>query len=102
MKNKFLLLAALAIASSVGLSAQTVRSSAKNQSKRIAQGVKSGELTRKETRNLVQDQKEIRKDVKSAKADGTVTKEERKEIKQAQRNASKEINRKKHNGRDRN
>jgi hypothetical protein len=79
-----------------------IRQHAKNQHQRIAQGVRSGELTRRETKNLVAGQKEIHQDVKSAKADGIVTGDERKEIRQDQREESREIYRKKHNGRDRN
>lgn len=101
MNNKFLLLAAFVLATSVTVSAQTIRTATKNQSRRIAQGVKSGELTKKETHNLIQDQKAIRKDIKEAKADGVVTKEERKDIKQDQNKASREIKRKKNNSKDR-
>jgi len=82
--------------------AQTVKQKGKHERHRIAQGVKSGELTKAETVNLAKDQKEIRQEVKSAKADGVVTKAERKDIKQDQRQASRKIYRKKHNNRDRN
>ena len=83
-------------------SAQTIHQKAKNQRHRVAQGVKSGELTRPETKNLVKDQKEIHQEVKTAKADGVVTKDERKDIKKDQRQESRKIFRKKHNNRDRN
>lgn len=83
-------------------SAQTIKQKGKNERHRIVQGVKSGELTKAETKNLAHDQKEIHQEVKAAKADGTVTKEERKDIKQDQRQASRKIYRKKHNNRDRN
>jgi uncharacterized membrane protein YebE (DUF533 family) len=81
--------------------AQTIKQKGKNERHRIAQGVKSGELTKSETKNLVQGQKEIHQDVKAAKADGVVTKDERKEIKQDQRQESRKIYRKKHNNRER-
>ncbi|MGC4101260.1 hypothetical protein [Ferruginibacter sp.] len=71
--------------------AQTVRQKGRNQRHRIAQGVKSGELTKAETVNLAKDQKEIHQEVKDAKADGVVTKEERKDIKQDQRQESRKI-----------
>jgi len=102
MKTIVLAVAILAGAVINSADAQTVRQHGKNQRHRIAQGVKSGELTRAETRNLATDQKEIRQDVKAAKADGVVTRAERKDIKQDQRQASRKIYRKKHNGRDRN
>ena len=69
---------------------------------KIGQGVKSGELTKAETVKLAKQQKEIRKDVKSAKADGEVTTAERKDIKKDKRKADRTIYRKKHNNRDRN
>lgn len=101
MKNKFLLIAAFLFAATTVVTAQTIRGTAKNQTKRIVQGVKSGELTKKEAHNLVHDQREIRNDVKQAKADGTVTKAERKTIKKEQKRANREISRKKNNERDR-
>ncbi len=103
MTLKLLSAAIVALALSINTAdAQTVTGKAQNQRQRIKQGVKSGELTKAETRNVVSDQREIRQDVKAAKSDGTVTKEERKDIKQDQRQASRKIYRKKHNNRDRN
>lgn len=103
MKVKLLAAAIVAFALSVNVAdAQTIRKNAKQERRRIAQGVKSGELTKSEAKNVINDQKEIRQEVKAAKSDGTVTKEERKDIKQDQRQASRKIYRKKHNNRDRN
>lgn len=68
---------------------------------KIKQGVKSGELTKAETVRLARQQREIRKDVKSARADGDVTRDERKAIKKEKRKADRTIYRKKHNNRDR-
>jgi uncharacterized membrane protein YebE (DUF533 family) len=83
-------------------SAQTIHQRSRHQRHRVAQGVKSGELTRAETRNLATDQKEIHQEVKAAKSDGVVTHSERKDIKKDQRQESRKIFRKKHNGRERN
>ncbi len=102
MKTKVLVAAILLGTFFSTASAQTARQKGKNQRQRIAQGVKSGELTKAETKNLVTDQKEIRQDIKAAKADGTVTNDERKDIKKDKRQASRKIARKKHNNRDRN
>ena len=102
MKTAFLAAVILLGAFANTVSAQTIHHKARNERHRIAQGVKSGELTRKETKNLVNDQKEIHQEVKAAKADGVVTKDERKDIKQDQRQESRKIYRKKHNGRERN
>lgn len=72
-----------------------------SQHHRIKQGVRSGELTRAEAANLRNGQKEIRQDVREAKADGVVTPAEKQEIKQDQRQESRKIFRKTHNGRER-
>ena len=102
MKAKFLAVAIVFGALfTTTVSAQTVHQKSKNQRHRIAQGVKSGELTKAETKNLVKDQKEIHQEVKDAKADGVVTKDERKDIKKDQRQESRKIYRKKHNARER-
>ena len=37
------------------------------QKQRIKQGVKSGELTKRETRNIIEDKKEIKQDIRLAK-----------------------------------
>lgn len=81
---------------------QPIKQKAKHERHRIKEGVKSGELTKAEAKNLAKGQKEIRRDVKEAKVDGVVTKTERKEIRQDQRQESRKIYRKKHNKRDRN
>ncbi len=101
MNTKFLLATAIICAIGINTANAQVRKTARHQHTRIKQGVKSGELTKAETINLAKDQKEIRQDVKLAKADGVVTDGEKKEIRQDQRQASRKIFRKKHNKRDR-
>ncbi len=67
MKTKFL--TALTFFLCIGLSnadAQ-IKHRAQNQHQRIRHGVKSGELTRAETKNLVKDQRELHQDVRLAK-----------------------------------
>ena len=73
-----------------------------SQKQRIKQGVKSGELTKRETKNILQDKKEIRQDIQLAKSDGKVTRNEKKLILKEQKRENREIYRKKHNNRDRN
>jgi hypothetical protein len=80
--------------------AQTARRGVQ-QHQRIKQGVRSGEITRTEAANLRNGQREIRQDVREARADGVVTPGERREIKQDQRQESRKIIRKTHNRRDR-
>lgn len=101
MKTKFLAL--LTILFCLGLTsvdAQTVKAP-RHERQRIKQGVKSGELTRRETRTLAVQQKDIHQDKKEARADGHVTGAERKHIRKDERKANRSIYRKKHNARDR-
>jgi len=68
---------------------------------KIKQGVRSGELTRKEATSLVNQQKDIRQDMRTAKADGIITNAEEHNIKSQKRQADRNIYRKKNNDRDR-
>ncbi len=70
-----------------------------NQDKRIDQGVKNGELTKKEARKLEREQTHIEKMENKAEADGKITKGEMRRIEKAQNKASADIHRKKHNDR---
>jgi hypothetical protein len=72
-----------------------------NQKDRITEGVKSGELTKKETKNLVLQQRDIRRTKKVAKAGGVVTRKERVVIHSKQNSANRNIKRKKKNDRSR-
>jgi len=71
------------------------------QKQRIKQGVKSGELTKKETRRLAAEQKKIKHDEAKAKADGKVTPRERRKLKREENRASKDIYRQKHDAQKR-
>ena len=72
-----------------------------NQHQRIAQGVKSGELTHAEANDLRGDQKNIHQEEKAFKSDGTLSKNERQELHQDQTAASKEIYQEKHDAQER-
>lgn len=72
-----------------------------NQKERIKQGVKSGELTKKETARLAAGQARIRSTEAKAKADGKVTAKERARMKHQQDKASKHIYKQKHDKQDR-
>lgn len=102
MKKHFLTLGSFLIFGVATLTAQeTPRVDARqeNQKNRIKEGVKSGELTRKETANLIEDKKRIKRMESKAKANGTVSVREKARIENAQDKVSKEIYRKKHNDR---
>jgi len=78
MLTKILAVAALA-AISVPAMAGTPRLDARehNQRERIAQGVRSGELTRPETRRLIAGERRLHRHERYAKSDGIVTRGER-------------------------
>jgi len=100
MKNTLFIFASLLLIVSVTL-AQTktpqINKTRKNQVERIKDGVKSGELTKPETKVLAKEQKHIQKEKAAAKADGKVTKAEKKHIAKDQAKASKDIAKLKHN-----
>jgi len=67
-----------------------------NQRARIAQGVRSGELTRRETRKVAEEQKDIRQLERAYKSDGKLTGAERADLHHEQNQASRDIYRQKH------
>lgn len=69
-----------------------------HQAERIREGVRSGQLTRAETRGLVRGQAHVRRMERRAKADGVVTPRERARLTQAQNVQSRRIARARHNG----
>jgi hypothetical protein len=101
MKTKFLLIFALVLALGVTSANAQIRKHARNQHERIHQGVKSGELTKREAKNVKEDQKDLHQDIKLAKSDGKISRSERKIVRKEERKDSREIYRKKHNDRER-
>ena len=77
----------------------TVAERKENQQDRIAQGIKSGQLTAGETAKLENQQKGINQQVKADRAanGGKLTQGEKKQINKEQNAASKNIYNKKHN-----
>ncbi len=71
------------------------------QTARIAQGVATGALTKKEAAKLTAQQAKIQVQKKVAKADGVVTRGEKRRLDAAQDRASRNVYRKKHNARTR-
>jgi len=68
------------------------------QKQRIKQGVKSGELTKEETRSLKSEQRAIRARERQMKSDGSLTREERKELQQDLNEGSRNIAKENHDG----
>lgn len=107
MKAKIIIALAIFTSSAVAASAQTTDPAAttttaravstlKNDRARIRQGVKSGELTKKETGKLAVEDAKVKQERKDAKADGTVTPAERKSLRQDKKKLSKNIYKQKH------
>jgi hypothetical protein len=75
-----------------------------NQRRRIHQGVKSGELTKGETKKLKTEEKDLHQEVKDQRElnGGKLTQTEKKADNQQENKLSRQIYRDKHNGRKRN
>jgi hypothetical protein len=71
------------------------------QQERIARGVKSGELTARETKHLEAREIKIQHDKKEARADGVVTPEERAKLNREENRSSRAIRRQKHDAQKR-
>jgi len=76
----------------------TVSNSARQgvQQERISEGIKSGELTRREARLLKREQMKIQIEKKLAQSDGQVTPREKRFLRREQNRASRHIARQKH------
>lgn len=72
-----------------------------NQHQRVNQGVRSGELTRREAGALAREQRDIRQLEREYKSDGTLTRSERVDLHQEQNQASRHIYNQKHDAQDR-
>ena len=85
-----------------GGSARGVNQRQRHQQGRIFHGVRSGELTRRETFRLGREQFSIAREERRYKRDGEVTARERAELQRELNQASRHIYRATHNNRDRN
>lgn len=107
MKNVTLYASAISMFLVLGNAAQAgtrdpgVNARQHQQRARIQQGVRSGELTRRETRGLAADQRDIRQLERAYKSDGHLSATERVDLQREQNQASREIFRQKHDGQDR-
>jgi hypothetical protein len=111
MNVKAILLAAAVTLAPIAMTAQTTPTPGKhdhnihqrqiNQRKRIANGVKSGQLTRREARTLKRQHRAINREARAMRAqnNGRLTRQDRKTIHRQQNQESRRIYRKKHNAR---
>ena len=78
-----------------------VNSRQHNQRGRIAQGVKSGELTRRETGKLIGEQRDIRQLERAYTSDGKLTVSERKDLQHELNQQNRTIYKQKHDEQER-
>jgi hypothetical protein len=97
--SKLALYTMMAIAITGGVYAQEIKAREENQQDRIAQGVKSGELTPHETAKLENQESRINREVRNdRKANGgNLTNKEKGKINRQQNRESARIYNKKHN-----
>lgn len=93
--------AGLSQAAEAGTRDPRVNARQQNQHQRIKQGVRSGELTRRETGALAREQRDIRQLEREYKSDGELTRAERVDLHQEQNQASRHIYNQKHDAQDR-
>ena len=96
MSRTFVIAASVLAAMTTGAFADKIDQREANQSARIEQGRRSGELTRHEVSILKAEQSRIESMEARARADGVVTRREAKAIEQAQDAASRHIYRESH------
>lgn len=111
MNANALLLAAAVALTPMAMTAQTTPTPGKhdhnihqrqvNQQKRINQGVRSGQLTRHETRTLERQHRAINRETRAMRAqnNGRLTRQDRNTLHRQQNQESRRIYRKKHNAR---
>jgi hypothetical protein len=98
----FIALVTLPIVASAGTRDPGVNARQHNQSDRIAQSVRSGELTKSEAKSLMQEQRSIRQEERAYKSDGVLNRAERRDLHQDLNEASRNIRNEKHDGETRN
>ncbi|MES2207462.1 MAG: hypothetical protein V4525_11810 [Pseudomonadota bacterium] len=90
-------LSALLSLSAIAQPVSTINERQGNQERRIDQGIRSGELTPRETNRLEHGQEHVDRLENRAKADGRVTPQERERIEQVQNAQNRKIYEAKHN-----
>ncbi len=99
--KKYILLAVVMVAIAASSNAQTEKRSLRDESRRIAQGIRSGQITKTEALVLRKQAKDVRRTKAIAVADGVVTPQERGAIARQDRQLDRTIRRTKHNKRTR-
>jgi len=90
--KKFLLLGVIALL--LGSSTETFaqrRNNNRSDRQRIQRGVRSGQITRDEARQIRERERQIRSERRGYRSDGTITREERREIRRDERQQDRYI-----------
>ena len=101
MKRAILTLILCAAVSAPLFAQNPVGARQQNQKARIRQGVKSGELTRNEARQLIKGQAKVRAVEKKALKDSEITRKEVRKLDRSLDKSSQKIFRQKHDNQDR-
>ncbi|MEE4246122.1 MAG: hypothetical protein V2I33_11975 [Kangiellaceae bacterium] len=101
VKHYALLVAIALLINQVNAAPASVNARQASQKARIAQGVATGELTRKETTRLVRGQAQLQRMENRAKADGVVTRTEQVRLQRKANKESRKIRRNKNDGQSR-
>ena len=91
------LVTAAVCASGAGIRDRGVNARQRNQQARIAEGARSGELTKSEAKGLEQEERGIRQEERQFKSDGKLTADERQKLHSDLNKTSKDIYAEKHN-----
>ena len=102
MKTLAILTLAVGLTVSSTSFATSINDRQENQRARIAQGIESGEITKREGKKLVQQQQRIAKQEHKFRSDGEFTAKERARVQHNLNKSSGNIYRKKHNVTSRN
>src|ERR687893_999811 len=91
--KKILLLSvmALLLGGATEASAQWRRDDNRSDRQRIRRGIRSGQLTREEARQIRERQRQIRAERRTYRSDGVITREERREIRRDEREQDRYI-----------
>lgn len=100
--KKILFLAVAMVALVTSSQAQSEKRSLKDERRRIAQGIRSGEITKAEAAVVRKQAREVRRTKAKAAADGVITPRERGAIVREDRELDRSIYRSKHNRRKKN
>lgn len=101
MKIKLLVATVFIFALGINTTEAQSRQKARVQKHRVQKGIKSGELTKAETRRIGKMQRNYNHQLRKAKANGVITHRERKQLRKSKAYKSRAVYHKKHNRRHR-